>query len=90
MRGKAAAPRRDRAARRRAVYAYRLADLDELFTDAEARADAEVEMRRDAANRRSNVRFVGIMVVVAVGLGVVAAGVIHQVYSIIATLFSAT
>jgi hypothetical protein len=36
------------------------------------------------------VRFVGIMVVVAVGLGVVAAGVIHQVYSIIATLFSAT
>jgi len=90
VRGKAAAPRRDRAARRRAAYAYRLADLDELFTDAEARADAEVEMRRDAAHRRSNVRFLGIMVAISVGLGVVAAGLIHQVYSIIATMLSAT
>jgi hypothetical protein len=94
VRGKVAAPRADGAARsgrlprRPPRYAYRLAELDELLTDAEVRADAEVEMRRDALHRRTNRRFVGVIAVVAAGIGVIAAGLINEVVSVVMHMFS--
>jgi hypothetical protein len=101
VRGKVAAPRRDvgaqradgaarrgRLPRRPPRYVYRLAELDELLTDAEVRADAEVEMRRDAVHRRTNRRFVGVIAVVAAGIGVVAAGLINEVVSVVMRMFS--
>jgi hypothetical protein len=91
--GTAAAPRRNARTPGRVArpprYVYRLAELDVLLDDAQARADPEIERRRDAMNRRTNWRVVGIVVVVAVGLGVVVAGMVNQALSIVLHLFAA-
>ena len=78
-------PRRRRPPR----YAYRLADLDELFANAEARSEAAVEQRRDRLNRRSNWRVLGVVLIVAMGLAVVAAGVLDRAVTFVMNVFGA-
>ena len=91
--GTAAAPRRAARRSRRDArpprYVYRLVALDELLADAHAGANVDVETRRAAMNRRTNWRVIGIVVVVAIGLGVAAAGVINQAVSIVMNMFAA-
>jgi hypothetical protein len=91
--GRAArAPRGDARLARRVArspgYVYRLADLDDLFSEAQSRADPDIELRRDAMNRRTNWRVAAIVVVVAIGIGVVAAGMVNQAVSIVMNLFA--
>jgi hypothetical protein len=73
--------------RRRPAYAYRLADLDDLFATAEARTDATTEQRRDRINRRSNWRVVGVVLLVASGLAVATAGLINEAVTLVRSLF---
>ena len=87
-RARAAASVRQRT--RAARYRYRLADLDELFADAEASADPGLEARRDKAGRRTNVRVVGVVFAVAVGLAILAAGMVDHIVMLVLNLFSAT
>lgn len=91
--GTAAAPRRAAHMSRRSArpprYVYRLVALDDLLADAHARTNVDLETRRAAMNRRTNWRVIGIVVVVAIGLGVAAAGVINQAVSIVMNMFAA-
>ena len=87
MRGPVAPPRRPW--RRRPVYVYRLADLDEIFATAEARTDAETEKRRDRSNRRSNWRVLGVVLIVAAGLAIATAGLVNEAVTFVMNMFAA-
>ena len=85
MRG--AAPDRRVFHRRPPRYKYRLADINEIFATADDRSDAAVEALRDRIHRRTNWRMVGVLALVAVGVGVIGAVALNEAVSVVVHLF---
>jgi hypothetical protein len=82
-----AAPSRAALRRRPPRFRFRLAGIDEIFADADARVDAHIEARRDQINRRTNWRTFGVLVLIAVGLGIIAAASLNEIVRMVLNIF---